>query len=223
MKVTLTFKGENAYKSFCGGIVTLVVFTAILVQAILVMKSTASNPNYMTYPQRKNYDYNQTMTLEPKYNMISIKIVGSDLDQKQIDENLRVVFSKSALGSHFPAIPCHILFAEEMKEEAEGRLYSNFFTKTYSPSDDYEWICPYIENSYDIGKAVSSNIRANVVQCKVGKLQDPSWSTEDCLTPEETLENWSTNAYNVYIQTTSTNFVPSQYHDDKSLQMFSNI
>ncbi len=63
MKVTLTFKGEKAYKSFCGGVVTIVVFAAIIAQTIYQMHSCQKNPIYENYPPRYNYDYDETLTL----------------------------------------------------------------------------------------------------------------------------------------------------------------
>ncbi len=63
--------------------------------------------------------------------MISVKIVGADMVQADIDKNLRVVFSKAALGSTIPALPCQTLFANEIQREANGESDSDFYTKTY--------------------------------------------------------------------------------------------
>ncbi len=63
--------------------------------------------------------------------MISVKIVGADMVQADIDKNLRVVFSKAALGSTIPALPCQIVFAKQIERETTGESDSDFYTKTY--------------------------------------------------------------------------------------------
>ena len=131
------------------------------------------------------------------------------MGQASIDENLRVVFSKAALGSTIPALPCQTLFAKQIEREANGESDSDFYTKTYGKSDDYDWLCPAMFEPYDLVSEVSSNIRASVVQCNIGKLQDSSYNHDSCLSAEQTLQDWDNNVYTMYVQTTSTNFVPS--------------
>ena len=131
--------------------------------------------------------------------MLSVKIVGNNMDQAKIDENLRVVFSKAALGSTILALPCQIVFAKQIQREANGESASDFYTKTYGESDDYDWLCPAMVGPYDLESQSTSNIRASVVQCNIGKLQDSSYNHDECLSTEQTLQDWDKNLYTMYI------------------------
>lgn len=68
--------------------------------------------------------------------------------QDEINQNLRVTFVDSVLGSHIPSIYCDVLFSDEIAAEKSGESESNFYTKTYGPDsiDEriYRWICPFL-------------------------------------------------------------------------------
>lgn len=59
-RVSLTFRGESKYKSVCGGLVTILVFAALSVQALFAFLKLQSDPLYKNFPI--TYDYNSIET-----------------------------------------------------------------------------------------------------------------------------------------------------------------
>ena len=59
--VSLTQDGKRRYRSFCGGLVSIITCTAIFVYGLMQLHEIYYHPVYNSYPATVDYDYDKTV------------------------------------------------------------------------------------------------------------------------------------------------------------------
>ena len=103
--VTFTFKGEDSFKSFCGGCVTILLILAFVANSSYGLFQLCKYPTYNNSPPTYNYTKtNGTFPLDMAQNQMAFRIDARDQDQ--IWEYFRIVFYNGTSNKTIPAENC---------------------------------------------------------------------------------------------------------------------
>ena len=72
--MSFTIRGQSKYTSVCGGLVTILVMLAVFTQSSLTLYQELQNPQYTTFPTIFDYDYNKTIELDLRKNMVAYSL-----------------------------------------------------------------------------------------------------------------------------------------------------
>ena len=144
-RVSLTQKGNKDFKSFCGGLVSIITCASVFVYGLLRVLDLYCNPEYNSYPVTVDFDYDKVIKVDWQKNMPSYQLLSPDYDSNPL-ETLRVVFIDHD-REIVPAVYCSEYFDKQIAAEQSGQSDSTFnYTQAYGYQGTVvgisKWICP---------------------------------------------------------------------------------
>ena len=180
VKVQLTYKGVDKFKTFCGGCATLFFLLTMVLYFAYEFDHVYHHPQYWNTPP--NHDWSvQESQLYPQYgNIVAISL--ESYEREEIQQNYRVQYflrdfvNKTVVD----AVYCSDLYATQLANEAnDSSTHYQYFTDVFS---NRNWICPNLTQTLTLSRNIS--LHAEVVQC--GQAQGDVYAKDiECQDQEE--------------------------------------
>ena len=162
VSVQLTYKGEEKFKTFCGGCVSLFFLLTMVLYFAYEFETAYYHPTYWNTPIIHDMSARQSQ-LYPQYgNTIAISLESYE-EKEEIPQNYRVQYFLREFVNKtvVDAVYCSDLYASQLANEAndsskEFQYFTNVFTNR-------NWICPNLTQTLTLSKNIS--LHAEVVQC----------------------------------------------------------
>ena len=118
--VQLTYNGQSAYFTLCGGCVSLILIIGLSTYFGLGVREAYINPRYSKSPAEFNY-ITQGGSIQPQYgNTLAVSIDNDSLDN--VHEFFRVTFTiedENEELSYPDAVWCDELYRDQIQKESE--------------------------------------------------------------------------------------------------------
>ena len=80
--VQLTYRGERAFSTLCGGGISIILILGLTAYFAIGMRKELQKPEYLQLPPRYKFDYEETTIRIQDGNTLAIKISGApNLDE----------------------------------------------------------------------------------------------------------------------------------------------
>ena len=199
--VQLTYKGQSSFQTILGGLVSLILVIVFAVGFFVQFYEALFKPAFFNYPPR--YDFSEThAVISPREgNTLAVAVqVFNETDELDADKEVRVKFL-GPLAKRIDAVYCADFYKDEIEQERNGTVKTNYFTDIFGNGNELKWICPDIEQfeiDYNYG------LSASVVQCNL-ETEAKYADSEECLP-------YSPSNVTIWTRLVSSNFDPDLYN-----------
>ena len=137
--VQLTFKGDSAFNTFCGGCVSIIFIVTFTVIFCLQLHTSWTHPKFQSYPPELDYNID-SVVIEPMTGStwaIGINVTEAQSRLKSAESALQIQFQQTTPDPDgepitFDGVYCKDLYADQIEAERNGTSSNQDFTKNFA-------------------------------------------------------------------------------------------